>query len=167
MCEKPWNLKKCSIHEYFTRCTRTSSEHLNVLESINSLSVLTRRPHSLTVSLPFCLSLCLPLPTNGHTQGYPFKGPPHPATAVPWGVYVKTMLPGIELKDGRGSQWGSLPLSLWWRGSIGHPFTPTLCFVQTLMMKVCLSKTMVDGLFCTGLSLILTVTQKNVVNISF
>lgn len=78
---------KNSTHEYFIWCARTSSEHLNVWESINSLSVSTPKPHSL---LPPSISLCPSLPLlNGHIQGHPFKGPHHPATVVPWGAYTR------------------------------------------------------------------------------
>lgn len=147
---------KDSIHEYFTRCARTSSEHLNVLESINSLSVLTPRPHSLTLSLPFCLSLCFCLSSNGHTQGHPFKEPPHPATAVPRGAYVQTMLPGIKVWDRRESQWALLRLPLWWWGSIALPLTPTLCFARVWWWRLVWEKLWRMESFSTGLIMILS-----------
>lgn len=71
-----------------------SSLYLNIQESINGPSVWNLR-HKATL-----LSLFLPSPSpfNGHSQGHPFKGRPHPAAVVPWGASKPTILSRIDMK---------------------------------------------------------------------
>lgn len=126
-----------SIHKYFRpACSRASSEHLNILDPINRLSVLTSRSHSFPF-LSFCLLFASLFPLAATHKAIHSKAVLLQPQRSPEGsMYRRAAWDWSESQDGEPV--GLLPL--WWRGSAELPLTLASFFAQSLMMEPCSRK---------------------------